>query len=354
MSARILSVLLVLSFAVTLCGQTAKQIELLKQYANKGNAACSYRLAEFARAGKLSNDKKVNDAEYTRYFNQALNARYPKARLDLAVSYLTGRVTRNQQLSYDILDELLKVPISRDFSKENLFEAYYWMGYCLEQGKGCKIDTSSAYFYYRLASIVNTKARFAILWHLGREKDKNIPLDYLYKICLDDSSTETLTNTRSFLNRFNLADAFAAYLERKAKAGDCAASMILAINQWDGTLFVKNQTQALKNFEQAAKLGDAHAALKLAEIYSKIDLGNVKGLRKINLYSSYRNIPENYNKAEYYAKKALFNRETRKDASLLMIQLIDMKLKRLLPGAETIVAGTNTASEKNRVICRMK
>ena len=90
MSARILSVLLVLSFAVTLCGQTAKQIELLKQYANNGSAACSYRLAEFARAGKLSKDKKVNDAEYTRYFNKALNARYPKARLDLAVSYLTG------------------------------------------------------------------------------------------------------------------------------------------------------------------------------------------------------------------------------------------------------------------------
>ena len=105
MAARILSVLIILSFAVTLYGQTAKQIELLKQYANKGSAACSYRLAEFARAGKLSKDKKVNDAEYTKYFNQALNARYPKARLDLAVSYLTGRVTRNQQLAYEILDD---------------------------------------------------------------------------------------------------------------------------------------------------------------------------------------------------------------------------------------------------------
>ena len=328
MSARILSVLIILSFAVTLYGQTAKQIELLKQYANKGSAACSYRLAEFARAGKLSKDKKVNDAEYTKYFNQALNARYPKARLDLAVSYLTGRVTRNQQLAYEILDDLLKVPVSRDFSQENQFEAYYWIGYCLEQGKGCKIDTSSAYFYYQLASILNTKARFAILWHLGRAKDQNIPLDYLYKIYLDDSSAETVANIRSFLNRFNLTDAFAAYLERKAKAGDRAASMILATNQWDGNLFVKNQTKALKNFEQAAKLGDTKAALKLAEIYSKIDLGNVKGLRKINLYANYRNIPEDLNKAEFYAKKALFDRETRKDASLLMIQLIDIKLKR--------------------------
>ena len=327
MSARMLSVLLILSFAVTLCGQTAKQIELLKQYAGKGSAACSYRLAEYARAGKLSKDKKVNDAEYTRYFNQALNARYPKARLDLAVSYLTGRVTRNQQLAYDILDDLLNVPISRDFSKENLFEAYYWMGYCLEQGKGCSIDTSSAYFYYRLASIVNTKARFAVLWHLGREKDKNIPLDYLYKIYLDDSSKETVANIRSFLNRFELTDAFAAYLERKAKAGDSAASMILALNQWNGELFVKNQTKALKNFERAAQYGDAQAALKLAEIYSKIDLGNVKGLRKINLYAGYRNIPEDFDKAEYYAKKALFADETRKDASLLMIQLLNDKLR---------------------------
>ena len=231
-------------------------------------------------------------------------------------------------MAYDILDDLLKVPISRDFSKENLFEAYYWMGYCLEQGKGCAIDTSSAYFYYRLASIVNTKARFAILWHLGREKDTNIPLDYLYKIYLDDSSQETLKNIRSFLNRFNLADAFAAYLDKKAKAGDPAASMMLAINQWNGDLFVKNQKQALDNFERAAKHGDAQAALKLAEIYSKIDLGNVKGLRKINIYSVYRNIREEYDKAEYYAKKALFSAETRKDASLLMIQLIELKLKR--------------------------
>lgn len=328
MTSRICSILFAVSFAVTLYGQTARQIELLKQYADKGSAACSYRLAEFARAGKLSKDKKVNQEAYNRYFNKALNAGFPKARLELAVRYLNGRLARNQQLAYDILNGLLNVPVSRDFTKENLFETYYWMGYCLERGKGCTIDTSSAYFYYRLSSIVNLKARFVILWHLGKEKDKNVALEYLYKICCDDSSAETMANVRSFLSNYNLVDAFAVFLEKKAKVGDGKAGKILAENQWAGDLFARNLTFALRNYEQAAKYGDTHSALKLAEIYSKIDLGYVKGLRKINLYENLNHISRDLQKAESFAKKALFHKDTRNDAALMMIQLVKLKLQR--------------------------
>ncbi|MBR2426535.1 MAG: sel1 repeat family protein [Lentisphaeria bacterium] len=327
MSRRVCLVLVCLScFSAVLCGQTAKQIELLKKYADQGSAACCYRLAEYAKAGKLSKNAKTNQAEYNRYFNKALDAGYPKAKLEQAVSFLNGRIIRNQQMAYSILDGLLTVPISRDFSQKDLFEAYYWVGYCLENGKGCSVDTASAYFYYRLASINNTRARIALLWRMGNEKDKNIPLDYLYKIYLDDKSTETLNNVRSFLVHFNLISSFSAYLERKANAGDAAACKILAENEWNGDLFPLNYSRALKHYELAASMGDAQAALKLAEIYSKTDLSNKKKGVKLNRYATFYNIPLNLSKAEYYAKVALHKKETRNDAALLLIQFTKEKL----------------------------
>ena len=323
-----LVIVILFTFCTLLCGQSAKQIELLKKYADRGSAACSYRLAEYAKAGKLSKDTRQNQKEYTKYFNKALSAGYPKAKLEQAVSYLTGRNIRNQHLAYPVLNALLETPISRDFTQKDLFETYYWIGYCQENGKGCSIDSMSAYFCYNLASIDNTKARFALLWRMGKDKDKTVPLDYLYRIYVDDDSPETVRNIRSFLVHFDLASHFSAYLERKAKAGDRKASRLLAENEWSGDLFPLNYSKSLKHYETAADLGDAEAALKLAEVYSKTDLVYIKNGRKINIYTNMYNLPFNLQKAELYAKKALFNKETEKDAALILIQLTKNKLAR--------------------------
>lgn len=329
MSGRTAIILVMLfSLCTVLCGQSAKQIELLKKYADQGSAACSYRLAEYAKAGKLSSNKKQNQVEYTRYFKKALNAGYPKAKLDQAVAYLNGRIPRNYQVAYTILDSLLDTPVSRDFTQKDLLAAYYWVGYCQDNGKGCQLNKQSAYFYYRLASIENTNARLALLWRKGGEKDKNIPLEYLYRIYLDDNSPDTLNNIRAFLVQFDLASHFAAYLERKAKAGDSMASKILAENEWNGDLFPLNYTRSLKHYEMAADAGEFQSALKLAEIYSKTDLVYLKKGRKINVYAILRNIPLNLQKAEKYAKIALQQKETAADAALILIQLTKKKLAR--------------------------
>ena len=178
----VLVVLLLVTQAVCLCAQQSKRIEILKRLADKGSAASCYRLAELAKANKLAPDANTNAAEYLHYINKAVELGYPRAKLEVAVSFLTGTNLKNQQMAYPILDELVKLPISDDFSRKELITAYYWMGHCLEWSKGVPVNATRAMRYYQLASIDSTEARFALLRRYAREKDKEHYIIMLYNI----------------------------------------------------------------------------------------------------------------------------------------------------------------------------
>ncbi len=323
----VLVVLLLVTQAVCLCAQQSKRIEILKRLADKGSAASCYRLAELAKANKLAPDANTNAAEYLHYINKAVELGYPRAKLEVAVSFLTGTNLKNQQMAYPILDELVKLPISDDFSRKELITAYYWMGHCLEWSKGVPVNATRAMRYYQLASIDSTEARFALLRRYAREKDKEPVLDFLYMTFLADNTPATAEKVNQFLFRNKLMEQFADYLDRKSQAGDDMACIMLAENEWKGELFPLQRRLSMEHYDRSVKLGNHSAAMTLATIHSCLNFEKYK-MEGVEAQINYGyNIRKDLVKAEKYARIAMQSPRLLNDAAILMVYITGEKIK---------------------------
>lgn len=246
--------------------QTPEKTALLRAKAADNNPDACYALAKLAKANKLSPDPNVNAAEYQVYLDKAVKLGHPKAMFELATGYLTGRNLMNQQLAYPYLQKLVKIHPANSFTRRDLIETYYWMGHCLEYGKGVRIDAVRAHRFYLLASIGSMNARFTILRQIMKSKNKEPVFDLLYEIYMSDPSGAE-QQIESFLAQTKLRDAMSAYLEQKSDAGDIHATLLLAENMMAGGFFPQQRKRAIRFYQLAAEQCSGKAALFMASLH---------------------------------------------------------------------------------------
>lgn len=273
---RILLFAVLCLISVDLCAQgsaTAKRIQYLRGRAESGNpriaAHANYELAKLAREKRLHPSAAANEVEYPELLNRAAGLGYPRAKLDLAELHLSSKALRNQQLAFPFLLDLVKTHPSRNFTLREKFRAFYLLGHCYETGKGTRMEPARAQRFYRLAAIGNSDARFIVLRGFNKGKDKEPVYELLYEICLADMDPADPARVDSFLAQNKMRDAFAAYLDRKSRAGDRIATMILADNLFFGGLFPQQRMKALECFKRAVNQGNPEAAMRLADFHDK-------------------------------------------------------------------------------------
>lgn len=273
---RILCLFVLCLFSAQLCAQesaTARRIRFLRGRAESGNsriaANANYELARMAREKRLYPDAATNEAEYQELLSRAAGLGHPRAKLELAELHLSSKVLRNQQLAFPFLQELVKTHPSKNFTLREKFKAFYLLGHCYETGKGTRVDTVRAQRFYRLAAIGNSDARFIVLRGFNKGKEKEPVYELLYEICLSDMEPSDPARVDSFLAQNKMRDSFAAYLDRKSRAGDRVATMILADNLFFGGLFPQQRMKALECFKRAVGQGNPEAAMRLADFHDK-------------------------------------------------------------------------------------
>lgn len=289
-----------------------EKVEQLRAKAGDNNPDACYELAKLAEENRLSKDPNVNAAEYQFYLDKAVKLGHPKAMYELASGYLTGKNLMNQQLAYPYLQKLAKMPPSKSFTREDLIETYYWMGHCLEYGKGVRIDSIRANRFYLLASIGSMNARFTILRQMMKSKKPAPVFDLIYEIYMSDPERAT-PQIEAFLAQTKLRDAMASYLERKSSAGDIQATILLAENFMTGGFFPMQRAKAIKFYQRAASQGSGKAALYLANLHEH------------GLF----NLDENPETVKKYLRLAFVDPDCREEAALRLARLTEKQLAEL-------------------------
>ncbi len=282
------------AFLLEVSGQNVPdRISILRAKAEENNPIACYELAKLAKENKLNkDDKALNNAEYQTFIEKAAKLGYAKAQYELAVSKLTSSNLTSQQQAYPMLQELVQKQPGRDFTRQNLLDAYYWMGHCLENAKGVRADMIRAKRYYLLAAIGNTQAKLAVMRFLFRDAEiavkrslernprlsaaelekmyrKTGIFDILYDVYESDPAG-TEASVEAFLYKHKLRDYFANYLEQKSMAGDPAATVFLAECLMQGKFFAQQRTRAIDCYRRAAeKQGSTKAAMYLAKLHEQ-------------------------------------------------------------------------------------
>lgn len=285
---------------------------LLRAKAGENHPGACYALAKLAKENRLSTDPNVNAAEYQFYLDKAAKLGYPKAMYELATGYLTGKNLMNQQLAYPYLQKLVKLRPSKSFTRRDLIESYYWMGHCLEYGKGARIDAIRAHRYYLLATIGSMNARFTILRQMMKSKKAAPVFDLLYEIYMADPEAAE-PQIEAFLAQTKLRDGMAAYLERKSAAGDIHATLLLAENFMTGGFFPLQRAKALKYYERAVEQGSGKAAMYMANLHEN------------GLF----NLDDNPETVKKYLRLAFVDPAYRREAALRLARITEKQLAEL-------------------------
>ena len=315
---RVLLLLVFCLISVELCAQApARRIQSLRKRAESSDprvaSAANYELAKLARAKRLYPDAATNDAEYLELLTRAAGQGHPRAKLELAEQRLSGKDLRNQQLAFPHLQDLVKTPISKNFTLREKFKAFQLLGHCYETGKGVRVDSIRAQRLYRLASIGNSNARFVILRSINKGKNKEPVYDLLYEICVAGLEPSDTARVDSFLAQNKMRDEFADFLDRKSLAGDRVATMILADNLFSGGLFPQQRTRALECFKRAVSQGNPEAAMRLAEFHDKGQFG----------------FPQDPELAEKYYRQAFQSSQLRRNAAACLAEQTKKRIESL-------------------------
>lgn len=243
--------------------------EQLLEKAKSGDPIASYELAQRHKNGTVPPQNKVNLPEYSRYIAESANKKYPPAMLESAILMLDGNLlSQNYTAAFNILNDVVKLPISKDFTQDMLLSAADYYALCLENGLGTRPDQLRAIRNYSLAASHSPKARMALSKYFFRGTIVK-PLPEIAKLLLFmDDSIKNSKSVRDAYRQGKLNDSDRIeFLQKMADGGSADAFLILADEYMYGRNVGIDRKKAFDYYEKAAELGNLTAINTLIGFY---------------------------------------------------------------------------------------
>lgn len=276
----------------TLCAQTSFDPIKVKAAADRGSGKDAYEYSKYLERAAANDSTALKASklkEASSYLDKAEFFKYPLALLEKADADLSGKINEaspQYTKSFITLVELAKLPVSQNFTRNNLNRVFSLLGRCYEYAAGIGKSPSAAFRFYALAAATDADAAAGLRRMLknspfSNDNRMNTNFMMLWKVNLADPAgkfdrdrivIDIFENSRT--NEFapirkNYLKIYQAYLERLANAGDIAAVEYLAeaFAPTDGIL-PQLKTQSANLSLIAADRGNREAALALGNIYS--------------------------------------------------------------------------------------
>lgn len=247
------------------------QYKPLVSSAARGDVDAAYQLYLLAKSDRLYPTKKENRQAEERYFLRAVELGHQVARYLFAVEAIGTRSANSAQVTaFAYLRDLEGTRPGSPLNSAQYFDVHRLLGACYEQGKGIRPNSSMVNSYYLFASLNSPEAKLGLIDRMLDFRNplfsQNAALEEAYSLIV--RRPDRKDDVFDLIRKRRLVGQLSEFIAKRADAGDDVAQMTLADSMFTGSFFPREVTRAINYYRKAADLGNADAALKLADIYA--------------------------------------------------------------------------------------
>ena len=297
-----LILILTMGFSLTISAQDAS---FYKKYADKGDKAAMYKLAECYLNGTGGVQQEMNQASY--WLTKAAKKNYAPAQVKLAYCYIYGAgVLKDNKLAWELAQKAVKQKdaeghyLTAKMYKEGIYVPQNWTCWFTSLSNAASLGSSDAqadlgitYLYGNQEANIAQDLNLAIYWLKKSVDQDNAKGNYFYGVCYEygagvDKDEEkaykyyyTAANLGQPLGQCNIAEVYLSgtkgfevnyqeaykYVNAAIEQNCPNAYKIMGDIYYYGLGTTEDNNKAAEWYTKASDAGDTSASVQLADMY---------------------------------------------------------------------------------------